>query len=976
VPTNANGEGCIGLQWLNRRNLRQLDLEWVGKTALPASNGVRVEGWFGESAWQGSWKPLEGVLEMKDGGLSFRPAKERVQTQKVRWVLPNCSRDIMVKLSAFTHSIWGMTNLLVQVEKPAFASRAHVDIYNGELLSADGTARSTDGMSWAGSRPKRIRVRYSRPSSLNSDPTELRFQLGGQQVAVAVSDVLNHPCVYVPDVRLFVTRDPAPVTLAEYKRHIADKKTVLQEVRAMPDQTLDQAMAKTHHDFQSEGPVMLALACDNTKFIVDRDGTVHFHPGSFEWLGMHEQVDWQPWYATGCELRPQFGDGANVQLTRRLDGGWLPVPEITVESGGIRYAERTLVAPLDPIGSVEPLGCKPSVCEIAFTAYNPGANRANARLKLSFRSAAKGKEPVELMPSGQAYQVSVGGEAVGVVKANGSGGEKVNATEGVLSWERELGAGEKGSLVVRLAGEGNGRQILARLAGAGDLRVATESYWKAVLESAIQIETPDDLLNNLIRSSQVRCLIDARSEDAGARFAASIAAMSYGPLESEAHSVIRGMDYLGHDEFARRSLDFFVHRYNTNGFLTTGYTTFGTAWHLWTLGEHYELTRDTNWFRGIAPEVARVCEWVIRQTEKTKRRDPFGRPVPESGLMPPGVLADWNAFAYHYAMNAYYAAGLKGAALALRETGHPEAKRIAEAAEQLRQNTLRAYAWTQARSPVLGLRNGTWIPAYPSQVHSPGKLADFFPGQDAGRSWCYDVEIGAHQLVPTGVLDAHSREVERLLDHMEDVQFLADGWFDYPAIQNHADWFNLGGFSKVQPYYTRNCEVYALRDDIKPFVRSYFNSIASLLNPEVLTFWEHFHHSGAWDKTHETGYFLHQTRTMLVQERENQLWLAPFALDQWLEQERRLSVRNAPTHFGPVSFEILSHVDEGYVEAKIDPPVRHRPEAIVLRLRHPQSREIRVVTVDGRKLRSWEPDKQTVTLTKFSAAPIRLRVEY
>ena len=69
-------------------------------------------------------------------------------------------------------------------------------------------------------------------------------------------------------------------------------------------------------------------------------------------------------------------------------------------------------------------------------------------------------------------------------------------------------------------------------------------------------------------------------------------------------------------------------------------------------------------------------------------------------------------------------------------------------------------------------------------------------------------------------------------------------------------------------------EVYALRDDVKPFVRSYFNTIAAMLNPEVLSFWEHFNHSGAWDKTHETGYFLHQTRTMLVTERGDQLWLA------------------------------------------------------------------------------------------------------
>ncbi len=43
------------------------------------------------------------------------------------------------------------------------------------------------------------------------------------------------------------------------------------------------------------------------------------------------------------------------------------------------------------------------------------------------------------------------------------------------------------------------------------------------------------------------------------------------------------------------------------------------------------------------------------------------------------------------------------------------------------------------------------------------------------------------------------------------MQFLADGWFDYPAINNEKDPFNFGGFAKVQPYYCRNDEIYALK---------------------------------------------------------------------------------------------------------------------------------------------------------------------
>src|ERR1035437_5116064 len=71
-------------------------------------------------------------------------------------------------------------------------------------------------------------------------------------------------------------RNPAPITLAAYKQKIATCKTILQQVRELPDQTLEQAMARTHHEAQREGPVMLSLSCDNNKFVVERDGTLRF----------------------------------------------------------------------------------------------------------------------------------------------------------------------------------------------------------------------------------------------------------------------------------------------------------------------------------------------------------------------------------------------------------------------------------------------------------------------------------------------------------------------------------------------------------------------------------------------------------------------------------------------------------------------------------------------------------------------------
>ena len=39
----------------------------------------------------------------------------------------------------------------------------------------------------------------------------------------------------------------------------------------------------------------------------------------------------------------------------------------------------------------------------------------------------------------------------------------------------------------------------------------------------------------------------------------------------------------------------------------------------------------------VAPDVVRICRWIIRQREKTQRLDARGQKVPEYGLMPPGV---------------------------------------------------------------------------------------------------------------------------------------------------------------------------------------------------------------------------------------------------------------------------------------------------------------------------------------------------
>jgi hypothetical protein len=991
----TNGVACIGLNWFSRRPLRELRLRLADREPMPAADAVKVQGWFGESLWQGRWLPLDGVMAAEKTELVLRlssraPRGGLLQTRKIRWLLPVAGTSLTVRESrAYTRARWAEASVRVEAEKPAPGARGQVRVFNGELLTRDGVpAPSATGWNdWELARPLQLTLRYARPSSLKGDATVLQFHLPAGGVGAGLEDLLASNSIYVPSRGLFVTvatNPGAAPTLAEYTRRIAGRKTVLDEVRALPDQTLAQAMAKTHRAAQNEGPVMLSLACDNTKYVVGRGGDISFPVAP---------VKGEDWFAAAGDLRPVLGDGQRDRASRRLEGGWLPIPVITFEREGVRCTERVFVAPADDDGPDPTRLNRRAVGVAEFTLENLREQPASARLELLFRRAGNPKPAAELLRESETRFGARLGLTRAMVTLDENGSLTGRAEGGRLTLAGTLPPGGRGRAVVFLGGE---ELDALRPADVPRLRAAVERHWRAVLADATQIDTPDELLNNVLRSSRVRCLIAARNEAGGARVAPWIAAMAYGPLESEAHSVLRGLDFLGHHDFARRGLEFFIHRYNTNGFLTTGYTTFGTAWHLWTLGEHCALTADRDWLRRQAPELRRVGDWILRQLEKTRRgaggspaprgREapgtaptgplaPDGQPVPEFGLMPPAVMADWNAFACHFMLNGYYHAALRELGAALAGLGDPRAADYTRGAEELRGNIRRAYRWTQARAPALPLRDGTWIPLYPSQVHSPGKLEHFFPGDDAGRSWAYDTELGAHQLAPTGVFAPDDPEVTRMLNHLEDVQFLGEGWFDYPAAANAQDWFNLGGFAKVQPYYGRNAEVYALRDDVKPFVRSYFNSLASLLNTEVLTLWEHFRHSGAWDKTHETGYFLHQTRTMLVQERGQDLWLAPLLPADWLRPGQSLLVSNAPTRFGPVSYRITARPDAPVTEVQLTPPSRATPARVVVRLRAPEGRVIRSVRVDGRPHDDFDPAQSTVTL-KPGDRPTSLAVRH
>lgn len=68
------------------------------------------------------------------------------------------------------------------------------------------------------------------------------------------------------------------------------------------------------------------------------------------------------------------------------------------------------------------------------------------------------------------------------------------------------------------------------------------------------------------------------------------------------------------------------------------------------------------------------------------------------------------------------------------------------------------------------------------------------------------------------------------------------------------------------------------------------------------------------------GCFLENFRNLLVMEEGNSLWVARATPRAWLEQGKKIVVRNAPTYFGTLAYEIVSDVAHARITANIEIP--------------------------------------------------------
>ena len=449
------------------------------------------------------------------------------------------------------------------------------------------------------------------------------------------------------------------------------------------------------------------------------------------------------------------------------------------------------------------------------------------------------------------------------------------------------------------------------------------SFWKAKLASAAQVRLPEPRIEEMVQAGLLHLDLITYGLEPSGTLAPTIGI--YGPIGSESSPIIQFMDSMGWHKEAERALDYFLDRQQPSGFMQnfSGYM-LETGSALWSMGEHYRYTHDEAWVRRIEPKLVKACEYVQSWRQKSMREDLRGKGY---GMLD-GKTADPEDPFRSFMLNGYHYLGVSRVAEMLARVDPAESARWRRDAEAMRADIRTAVGEAMARSPVVPLGDGTWVPTLPPWVPARGALMLHAEGGEwftHGSEATRDSLLGPLYLAFQEVLGPDEQATTFLL-------------------QAHSELMTSRNVAFSQPYYSRHDWLHLRRGEVKPFLMDYYGTLASLADRQTYTFWEHLFQQSP-HKTHEEAWFLMETRWMLYMERGDTLELLDGVPTDYLAPGKTIELDNVACYFGSLSLKVESLQGEGLVRARIECSSGRGPRVVELRLPNPPG--LTVGSVEG-----------------------------
>ena len=1014
----GNGpDSDIGVEWPEFRTLNKVVIRFPAKDKMPSQSNLYLELWDGPTALQGRWReidfmawglPFQGLAPEMNGATWVFPfanrktCRVRLRLQESRWV----------EIEGF--EVYGPSNWragAIQIEWSHSAGRKPLDgrleIYNGEILELHplGSTQLQGPFGWLSTTGDQERggvsVKLLGTCGEVTDRTVLTVRSSSGDFSFLPSEAWDGEPIDIPDFGAFVRNDKLAVEQSEYRRRNSGRSRIVDAVAKLPEQTLAGAFEHIHA--QRVSLTFIGVDANNQKFGIAPDGHVvvgNNDPSFGRAIVPNFAVYFDSRESPAGSVEPSggFDDAfaASVEHRQALEDGWLPIVKTTWSRNDVGF-ERVDFAALapgaEPVDQSNSIGDELAMVVTQLTIRNGSPTAGTVSYFIKPWKPQSGDLEFGSIPSNthNAWGVTLDGNFINVVE-----GDKPHSLiyfdlhdKGQLTLEPQLGAvrysfriepAETHCIFYVMAGKLLSLEERNKLINVqyDRLREGTVKYWRDQLAEGMQVEIPDAHLQNIYNASLHHFFLAMTKDGKRGEYYPNTAVFAYGPIGSESTPILQSLDMRGLHQRAEDCLKCWL---STQGGSMPdgdydskegGFYQFFTLYTinqggvLWSLAEHYLYTRDSAWLRNVAPQIVAGCDFVIRERKHIMTTSRPGRKPVWYGLAPAGSVFDMRDWEYTFMLNGWFYIGLKKSAEVLMDVDVENAKRIAAEAEDYRQAIGAALKESIAVSPVTRLRDNTSVPSIPPFPGIRGfrtELKDI-PNVGYGQGYIYDVEGGPLHLVKTEVLGADAPETSWMLAYLEDRFFTySPGSCRVDLSQLSSDWFNLGGFPKLQPYYLHYQDAYLQRDEIPNFLRGFFNTLASTSDPYTLTFQEAVAaDSGQPNKTHEEGWFFLQLRAMLLMEIGSDLFLARGTPREWLENGKTISVQRAPSYFGELSFRINSFTSQGRIEAAISPPRRQRPANIYLRLRHPQKSRMKRVTVDGRAWAEFDAAKEWINI--------------
>lgn len=488
-------------------------------------------------------------------------------------------------------------------------------------------------------------------------------------------------------------------------------------------------------------------------------------------------------------------------------------------------------------------------------------------------------------------------------------------------------------------------------------REATLKFWADYVSLGAQFQVPEKVVNDLFRANLWHALRLPRrygGKDERVKLDLPYSNFAYDqhgtpwPVNQAVY-----VDYMiyglrGYNDIATEELLTMYRNNQQPDGRISGYANWGvyTPSMVYVVAKNYLLSGDRDMFEQLLPYTLKALDWCLSEIRKAKEHQGSGTDLirsPLNDLTGEGVWAFTQGYVY---------AALEAFGRALEQIEHPRAGECLEAANDFQRSVEHAFGKATMLSPLVQLRDQTWIPYVPCEATKSGRLL--------GQWYPTDVDTGATHLLRLKALHADSAMADYLLNDHEDNLYL-HGW----------------GMAN-EPVYNPQATAYLLRDEPKAVIRAFYSYMACAFSHSMLEPVEHRWGWGQYFGPPSTdGAWFELYRHMLIRELDdNWLLLLQATPRKWLEDGKKIEVENAPTYFGRTSFSVDSKAASGKLLARIETPRRRAPGQLIVRFRHPLSKPMQSVTVNGKNWTDFNVQKEWVVIEKPLLRHYAITVQY